>query len=396
MQDAIQFTDLETQSKRIRPNIDKAIQRVLDHGMYIMGPEVFELEKELQNYCDVKYAITCANGTDALLLILKALNIGPGDAVLVPSFTFAATAEVVALLGATPIFIDVLLETYNMDPTSLEMGIEKARKLNLNAKAVMTVDLFGQPAEYDIIENICKRNNLYLISDAAQSFGAHYKKRKVGNIGIATGTSFYPAKPLGCYGDGGAIFTNDENLAEIIQSLRVHGQGKHKYDNLRIGFNGRLDTLQAAILIEKLKIFPDEFVKRAEVAKKYSEGLQDLTNIKVPAIENFEIAKSSWAQYTIVLGNNIDRESVINELKKNAIPTVVYYPKALHSQQAYNMYPKADTHLANSEYLARNVLSLPMHPYLEEDQHNHIVSTLRKIFSSKMLQFSTNAQCNVQ
>lgn len=387
----IQFIDLEAQSKRIRTNIDNAIQNVLDHGMYIMGPEVFELEKEFQKFCDVKYAITCANGTDALWLILKALDIGPGDAVLVPSFTFAATAEVVALLGATPIIVDVLLDTYNMDPISLEMGIEKAKELNLIAKVVMTVDLFGQPAEYDIIENICKRHNLQLVCDAAQSFGAQYKKRKVGSIGIATGTSFYPAKPLGCYGDGGAIFTDNESLAEIILSLRVHGQGTHKYDNLRIGVNGRLDTIQAAILLEKLKIFPDEFLKRAKVAKRYSEQLKDVPNIKVPTIENLEISKSSWAQYTLIL-EHIDRDWMMNELKKEGIPTVIYYPRALHHQPAYSMFPKSSPDMKNSEYLAKNVLSLPMHPYLTDEQQDKIISVIKSLMFK--LGNKENSECS--
>lgn len=372
----MQFIDLKTQLDRIRPQIDLAIKKVLDHGIFIMGPEVQELEKQLAQFCGVKHAISCANGTDALGLGLMAKNIGPGDAVFVPSFTFAATAEVVAWMGATPVFIDSLEDTYNMDPRSLDQGIKRAQKLGLKPKAIIPVDLFGQPADYDAIQTIADAHNLWIMADGAQSFGASYKGRKVGNIGDMATTSFFPAKPLGCYGDGGAIFTNDDDLAAIIKSLRVHGQGTDKYDNVRIGMNGRLDTIQAAILLEKLKIFPEELIARQKTAGAYNEALKD--SVSVPKL--IERATSAWAQYTARLPNHIDRTKLMADLKEAGIPTMVYYVKPLHLQTAYRSYPTATgSTLPVCEKLSERVLSLPMSGYVGEEDIEKVVKFFRNI-----------------
>lgn len=362
----MQFIDLKAQLQKIRPQIDLAIKKVLDHGVFIMGPEVYEFEKKLAEFCGVKHVISCANGTDALALGLMAKNVGVGDAVFVPSFTFAATAEVVAWMGATPVFIDSLKDTYNIDPKSLEQGIQHAKKLGLNLAGIIPVDIFGQPADYDAIQIIADKYNLWVVADGAQSFGASYKGIKVGNIGDMATTSFFPAKPLGCYGDGGAIFTNDDELAAIIKSLRVHGQGSDKYDNVRIGMNGRLDTIQAAILLEKLKIFPDELIARQKTADIYNEVLKD--TVKIPHIIND--ATSAWAQYTVVLPDQIDRSKLMNSLKEESIPTMVYYVKPLHMQTAYKHYPTATgAALPICEILSERVMSLPMSGYvIEQDQ----------------------------
>lgn len=373
---SIPFIDLKAQQDRIRPQIDAAIQRVLDHGNYIMGPEVGELEKQLAAFCGVKHAITCANGTDALGLGLMAKNVGPGDAIFVPSFTFAATAEVVAWMGATAVFIDSLEDTYNMDPKSLELGIQTAKKVGLKPRGIIPVDLFGQPADYDVIQTIADEHGLFVIADAAQSFGATYKGRQVGNIGDMATTSFFPAKPLGCYGDGGAIFTNDDELAAVIKSLRVHGQGADKYDNVRIGMNGRLDTIQAAILIEKLKIFPEELIARQAVADQYNSALKDV--VMVPHL--IDGATSAWAQYTVRLPKSTDRQEVMNHLNASGIPSVIYYRLPLHQQKAYAHYPTAmGSSLPVCEALSNEVMSLPMSGYVGEESTTHISTMVKKI-----------------
>ena len=371
----MQFIDLKSQLERIRPQIDEAIKRVLDHGAFIMGPEVHTLEKQLAEFCGVKHAISCANGTDALGLGLMAKNVSPGDAIFVPSFTFAATAEVVSWVGATPVFIDSLENTYNMDPKSLEQGIKQSKKLGLKPTGIIPVDLFGQPADYDAIQAIADEYNLWIMADGAQSFGASYKGRKVGNIGDMATTSFFPAKPLGCYGDGGAIFTNDDDLAAIIKSLRVHGQGSDKYDNVRIGMNGRLDTIQAAILIEKLKIFPDELIARQKTADAYHAALKNM--VSVPKV--IDGATSSWAQYTVVLPEHIDRSKVMSNLKEAGIPTMVYYVKPLHLQTAYKNYPTAKgAALPVCEKLSERVLSLRMSGYVGGDEEIVVSEEIKK------------------
>ncbi|HET9801842.1 MAG TPA: DegT/DnrJ/EryC1/StrS family aminotransferase, partial [Candidatus Acidoferrum sp.] len=304
--------------------------------------------------------VACANGTDALLIVLRAWNIGPGDAVFVPAFTFAASAEVVALVGASPVFVDVLEDTFNMDPASLEAAIKMVRDSGkLQPRAIMPVDLFGQPADYRVIESIATRENLRLLCDTAQGFGSVLDGRRTGGIGDAASTSFFPAKPLGCYGDGGATFTNDDSLAELLRSIRVHGQGRDKYENVRIGLNSRLDTIQAAILLEKLKIFPDEIEKRDSIAQRYSQRLGQSNKIRVPCL--IPGARSTWAQYTIQVP---DRDKVQAALKAQDIPTAVYYPIPLSHQKGYRDFPSAPT--PASENLSQTVLSLPMHPYLDD------------------------------
>jgi dTDP-4-amino-4,6-dideoxygalactose transaminase len=369
---AIDFIDLGAQRRRIGQRMDDAVLRVVNHGKYIMGPEVAELEKKLSAFCGAKHVLSCANGTDALGLGLMALGVKAGDAILCPSFTFAATAEVIAWYGATAIFVDVFEDTFNMDPASFEAGIETAKRRGLTPVGVIPVDLFGQPADFDAIEKIARANKMWVMSDAAQSFGATYKDRKVGTMGQLTTTSFFPAKPLGCYGDGGAVFTDDDKLIEVLRSLRVHGQGTDKYDNVRIGMNGRLDTMQAAVLIEKLAIFADEIVARDRVADTYAEALKDVAI--VPVVKPGYT--SVWAQYTIRLPGR-DRDKIAAALKAQGIPTAIYYPKPVHMQTAYRDYPVAGNGLPVSERLAKEVLALPMHPYLDEATQARIVGAVR-------------------
>ena len=355
----IPFIDLQAQRKQIAAAMDDAVLRVVHHGKYIMGPEVTELEASLAEFCGAKHAITCSSGTDALLMPLMAWGVGPGDAVFIPSFTFAATAEVVALVGATPVFIDIASATFNMDTKSLKAGIQHARSLGLMAKAIIPVGLFGLPAEFDQICAIAEEEELLVLDDAAQSFGANYKGRKVGTIGDATATSFFPAKPLGCYGDGGAVFTDSDELADRLRSIRVHGKGSHKYDNERIGLNARLDTIQAAVLLQKLKIFPEELEKRQLVADRYNKALGDVA--QVPELPSG--ITSAWAQYTIVVE---DRTALQERLKAVGVPNVVYYPMPLHLQTAYKNFPITPGGNPTAERLSAQVLSLPMHPYLDE------------------------------
>jgi dTDP-4-amino-4,6-dideoxygalactose transaminase len=372
MHEPLAFIDLAKQRARLGQRVDQAIQRVLAHGNYIMGPEVRELEIALSEFCGVQHALTCSNGTDALGLILMALELDRGDAVFCPSFTFAATAEAVTWFGATPVFVDVDDQTFHIDPVSLEAGIKSAKVQGLTPVGVIVVDLFGQPADYDRIEPICAAHRLWLLSDAAQSFGATYKGRNVGTIGTATATSFFPAKPLGCYGDGGAVFTDDDELAATIKSLRVHGQGSDKYDNVRIGLNGRLDTLQAAILLEKIQIFRDEIERRDKIADRYNAALAEVA--QVPRV--MKGATSVWAQYTIRVPS-VRRQALAAALKSRGIPTAVYYAKPLHQQTAYRKYPLAGNGLPVSDRIASEVLSLPMHPYLEQAEQDFIISALK-------------------
>ncbi len=373
----IALIDLEAQQKAIRPEIDKAIANVLAHGNYIMGPEIAAFERDLKAFCGAMHAISCANGTDALMMVLMAKGIGPGDAVICPAFTFTATPEVIAVLGATPIFVDVDETSFNMDATQFSAAVKLAVSMNLKAKAVMAVDLFGQPADYVAIETFAKANGLWVLADAAQSFGADVNGRRVGSLGLATTTSFFPAKPLGCYGDGGAIFTDDDELASVLQSIRVHGKGTDKYDNVRVGVNSRLDTLQAAILIEKLKIFPDEIVARQTAAERYAKGLSD--HVVVPRV--LPGMRSVWAQYTIrVQGGK--RDALAAHLKTRCIPTAIYYPKPLHFQTAYRDCAIVGNGLPVSESLPAEVLSLPMHPYLEPHVQDFIIQAINDFFES--------------
>ena len=360
-----QFIDLAAQQKLIRPQLDAAIKKVLDHGQYIMGPEVKEFEGQLREFTGAKHALTCANGTDALTLVLMAWGIGSGDAVFVPSFTYVATAEAPAQLGATPFFVDVLEDTFNIDPNSFKQAIIDCRKLGLNPSVVIPVDLFGQPADVDAISEIAHAENIKVLVDGAQSFGATSRGRRVGSMGDATTTSFFPAKPLGCYGDGGAVFINSDEDAEIINSLRLHGRGSQKYDNVRIGLNSRLDTFQAAILLEKLNLFEDELALRSQVANTYNQLLDQHCQVPKLPVE----CTSAWAQYTLILE---DRGKLQSVLKMAGIPSVIYYPIPLSSQSGYRQYPKAKSGTEISEMLSQKVLSLPMHPYLDASTQRSI------------------------
>ena len=337
-----------------------------------MGPEVLFLEEAIKEFTKAKNVISCANGTDALTLPLMAWELTNKDAVFVPSFTYVASAEAPAQIGAVPFLIDVCPKTFNVDVNSLKQGIIDAKKIGLNPSVLIAVDLFGQVADIEELSEVCNDNNIKIICDSAQSFGASQNKIKVGNFGDVTTTSFFPAKPLGCYGDGGAVITNNDELAEVIKSIRLHGKGEFKYDNIRIGLNSRLDTIQAAILLEKLKIFPKEIELRNNIAKLYSEELKDF--IQTPFIKQNNI--STWAQYTLQSDN---RESYINNLKKNNIPTVIYYPKPLHVQEGYKHFPKVSKGLPNSDILSKRVFSIPMHPYIKRDQVDRICNSLKTI-----------------
>ena len=372
----MQFIDLKAQQQRIRENIDTAITKVLDSGAYIMGREVFKMEEELSAFCGSKHTLSCSSGTDALLLPLMAWGVGKGDAVFVPSFTFTATAEVVALLGATPIFVDVKMDTFNICIDSLKQGVMSAKIAGLNPAVLIGVDLFGQPADWDTLLPIAKENNMKVLDDAAQGFGGQYKDRKIGTIGDATATSFFPAKPLGCYGDGGAVFTNDDALNETMISLRVHGQDNgDKYKNSLVGLNARMDTIQCAILSEKLKIFAEELTMRDAIAKRYCTGLSEVVQTPVQLADT----QSAWAQYTILLKEGANRSAIQAKLQEVGVPSAVYYPIAMHNQKAYQSGIKAGGKLPVSEALCGRVLSLPMHPYLSVDDQDKIIKSLKKV-----------------
>jgi dTDP-4-amino-4,6-dideoxygalactose transaminase len=369
----IPFYDLASQRRRLGTSIDEAIARVMSHCLFINGPEVAALEKALAEFSGARHVVSCASGTDALLMVLMAKNVGPGDAVLCPSFTFCATGEAVALTGATPVFVDVNEATFNMDGESLKRGIATARQRGLKPVAVIPVDLFGQSADHDSVGVIAQAEGLFVLDDAAQGFGASYKGRRLGSLGLATATSFFPTKPLGCFGDGGAIFTNDDKLAETLRSIRVHGQGSDKYDNVRLGLTGRLDTMQAAVLIEKLKIFDDEIAARNRVAERYTRGLGNV--VTVPRLASG--CSSIWAQYTIRLPQGTDRDGFAAALKTQGIPTMVYYAKSMHQQTAYRDFPVAEGGLPASEMLSNDVISLPIHAYLDEAVQDRVIAAVR-------------------
>ena len=365
-----QFIDLAAQQKLIRPQLEAAILKVLDHGQYIMGPEVKEFEAQLREFTGATHALTCANGTDALTLVLMAWGVGPGDAVFVPSFTYVATAEAPAQLGATPFFVDVCEDTFNIDPHSFKQAVIDCRTLGLNPKVVIAVDLFGQPADVDAVTEIAHAENIKVLVDGAQSFGATSKGRRVGTMGDAVTTSFFPAKPLGCYGDGGAVFTGSDEDAEVINSLRLHGKGSQKYDNIRVGLNSRLDTMQAAILIEKLSVFDTELSLRSTVANTYSDLLSEVCKVPFLLPQN----SSSWAQYTLTLDH---RDNLQNKLKDSGIPSIVYYPIPLSKQLGYRQYPSVSSGVSRSEELSGKVLSLPMHPYLSEESQRFVSEKIK-------------------
>ena len=387
----MQFIDLGTQQKKIKPDLDKRIHAVLEHGKYIMGPEVAELERILADYTGTKHGIGCASGTDALLMALMAYQIGPGDAIFTTPFTFIATAEVIQLLGATPVFVDIESSTFNIDPVLLEKAITAVKSnsredhpipipvnkdLTLTPKGIIAVDLFGLPADYSAINEIAKKHDLFVIEDAAQSFGAVYKKSKACSLANIGCTSFFPAKPLGCYGDGGMCFTDDDRLADVMRSIRVHGKGSDKYDNIRIGINGRLDTLQAAILLAKFDIFPDEVQLRNKIALRYSDMLKDIKGLTTPSVQSEYL--SVWAQYSLLAENSEMRTKYQKALSAKKIPTAIYYPKPIHLQSAFRTlgYRKGDFPV--SEKCAETIFSIPMHPYLSETAQREITSILKQ------------------
>lgn len=372
----MQFRDLGAQYQVLKTDIDNAIERVLKSGRYIGGTEVSALEEELAGYVDTKYCITCGNGTDALQLALMAWNIGPGDAVIVPDFTFFSSGEVVSAVGATPIFVDVLESTFNLDPAQIEPAVKLAQDAGLTPKVVVAVDLFGQPADYAVIKKECERYNLLLLEDGAQGFGGSINSQMACSFGDIATTSFFPAKPLGCYGDGGAIFTNNDEWAELILSYAIHGKGSMKYDNVRIGMNSRLDTIQAAILRVKLRAFQEYEVEAVnERAYWYNEALSD-TSLMLPKVVDGMV--SSWAQYTVQLPESFDRDRLQSNLKEADIPTMVYYPKPMHEQEAF----EGNSLIATEGYptsvrFCSSVLSLPISPYLSRNDAYYVAATIK-------------------
>ena len=382
----MQFIDLAAQQERIRERIEANIAAVLDHGKYIMGPEIQRLEEKLAQYVGVKHAISCASGTDALLLALMSYEIGPGDAIFTTPFTFIATGEVISLLGATPVFVDIDPRTFNIDPSKLEPAVQAVQDNQatdhplprsgaaLVPRGIIAVDLFGLPADYDNLNAIAGRHGLFVLEDAAQSFGAEYKGKKACNLAQIGGTSFFPAKPLGCYGDGGMCFSDDDNLYEIMMSLRVHGKGTHKYDNVRIGMNGRMDTLQAAVLLAKFDIFPEEIELRQQVARRYSQLLNQQAEVQAPVVPG-EMT-SAWAQYSVLARDETHRTQLQAKLKEAGIPTAIYYPKPLHLQTAFKSLGYEEGDFPVSEDFSGRIFSLPMHPYLSGSDQEIIVKAL--------------------
>ena len=370
----MKFIDLDAQQKKIRTNIEDKILKVLDHGKYIMGPEVFDLEDKLAKYVGVKYCITCASGTDALLMPLLAKGIGPGDAVITTPFTYIATAEVIALLGAEPVFADIYPNTFNINPLEIEKAIKIAKGRGLCPKAIIPVDLFGLPSRYRMIEEIARAENLFIIEDAAQGFGGSIRSKKAGSFGHVSSTSFFPAKPLGCYGDGGAIFTDDENLAADLKSIRVHGSGLDKYENIRIGINGRLDTIQAAILLEKLSIFDFELKMRNQIADYYNEKIH--SQFEKPYIpDNYS---SSWAQYSLLARNEDHKNQIISTMKSFDIPIMVYYKIPLHLQKCFDQLNYKIGDFPVAEDCSKRIFSLPMHPYLSKTAQDKIIEIINE------------------
>ncbi len=367
---SLPFVDLEAQYVRLRANINQRIQAVLDHGQYILGPEVAELESRLAEFTGARHAIAVSSGTDALLVPLMALGVGPGDAVFVPSFTFTATAEVPLLLGASPVFVDVEEDTFNLDPRHLQVQIERvAAAGRLRPRAIIGVDLFGLPADWDTLEEIANNQDLFLIDDAAQSLGAAIGDRRIGTRAAVTATSFFPAKPLGGYGDGGALFTDDDDLAAVYRSIRAHGQGEDRYEIVRIGINGRLDSLQAAVLLAKLEVFEDELASRQRLAEHYQRRL----GVALTTPSQPQDRRCSWAQFTVQVPG---RDQVRAELAAAGIPTAVYYPKPMHLQTAYAAFGDGPGSCPVSEALAGRVLSLPMHPYLSVEDADRVADAL--------------------
>ena len=368
----IPFIDLAAQQARIRDKVDAGLAAVLAHGAYIMGPEVAALEERLAAYAGVRHCISCSSGTDALILALLAQGLRPGQGVIVPSFTFAASAEVMPVLGAVPVFAEVDSPTFNLDPAGLPAALESGRSAGIEVVGVIGVGLFGQPADYSAIRAFAKAEGLWVMDDAAQSFGASLNNTRVGQLADITCTSFFPAKPLGCYGDGGAVFVDDDDKAEIMRSCRVHGMGRTRYENIRIGMTARLDTIQAAVLDAKMDIFDDELGLRQQVAGRYADYLGDL--VETPGLAAG--ATSSWAQYTVKLPAGTNREAVMAHLKDHGVPSAIYYPVPMHRQPPYQHFPVSGCGLSVTEDLCERVLALPMHPYLEDAQQQQVATAL--------------------
>ena len=370
----MQFIDLKSQYERIQDDVNNRVLKVLESQRYIMGPEVREVEEKLADFAGTKYAFACGSGTDALVIALMAYDLKPTDAVFVPSFTFFASAEAITLAGGTPVFVDVDSGTFNMDPDDLQEKIDEViQRGDLSPKGIVAVDLFGRLADYERICTIAHEYDMFVVEDACQGFGAQKDGKRAGSFGDVAATSFFPAKPLGCYGDGGAIFTDDDDLAVLIQSIRVHGQGKDKYDNVRIGINGRFDTMQAAVILAKLEIFEDELKRRAAIAKHYTEGgLSEC--LETPFVEDGEV--SAWAQYTLKAKDSTQRQQVLDALQKAGIPSAIYYPIPIHKSTAYENLDY-DVSLPVTESLAERVFSIPMHPYLDEESMNKIIATIK-------------------
>ena len=370
---SVPFIDLKAQYARIQEDISAGIQRVLEHGKYIMGPEIAEFEGQLAEFCGAKHAITCSNGTDALTLGLMAYDIGPGDAVFTTPFTFFATAEVIALAGATPVFVDIDPRTFNIDAEKLAQEVARVSKeAKLTPRGIIPVNLFGLAPDFDALDAVAREHNLFVLEDTAQGFGGVYKGRISGSLGDISSTSFFPAKPLGCYGDGGAAFTNDDDLAAKMRSIRVHGQGGDKYDNVRIGLNARMDTLQAAILMPKLAIFPEEIALRQKVADNYSKALDGL--VETPYVP--EGYKSVWAQYSVLSDK---REEIQAALQKKGIPSVVYYRIPCHLSGAFAHLGYSEGDMPESERAAKRIFSLPMHPYIEDGFADQVAAIIRSV-----------------
>jgi dTDP-4-amino-4,6-dideoxygalactose transaminase len=370
------FIDLHTQYSQIQDEIEQAVLRVLRGGKYIMGPEVAELESELARFVQTTECVSCASGTDALVMALMAKGVGPGDAVFTPPFTFVATAEAVSTVGATPVFVDIDLSSFNVDPEKLDEAIERVKAEGRCApRAIIAVDLFGLPADYKRINTTAAREGLFVIEDAAQSFGAQSGNRRAGALAELGCTSFFPAKPLGCYGDGGAIFTDDPALADVLRSIRVHGQGSDKYENVRLGITGRLDTIQAAILLVKLKVFEQELEDRDRIAAMYAAALAD-ADVPVQAPQRPDGHRSAWAQYSVLAEGPAERDRLMAQLLAAGVPTAIYYPKPLHLQQAFAHLGYAAGDFPVSEDAASRVFSLPMHPYLTEATIGTIVRAM--------------------
>lgn len=372
----MEFRNLKKQYQALKTEIDSNMQEVLLNTNFISGKQVTELEEKLAKYVGVKHCISCANGTDALSLALMAWNIGPGDAVFVPDFTFFSSGEVVSFEGAEPVFVDVKEDTFNIDPAKLKKAIMKvAEEKKYRPKVIIAVDLFGQPAEYEEIRKIADEFGLFLLEDGAQGFGGEINRKKACSFGDISTTSFFPAKPLGCYGDGGAVFTDNDEWAALISSYRIHGKGSYKYDNVRIGMNSRLDTLQAAVLLAKLHAFEQYEVSEVNrVAEKYTEELAAV--VKTPIVLDGYL--SSWAQYTIQLESREQRDGLQNYLKERGIPSMIYYPKAMHSQEAFTSYRGEESELSVTTELCKKVLALPMHPYMEENEIMQVVTAVKE------------------